>query len=135
MWLSHANSDVALGACMQLAFEKADADYESFLKIDSQLEGLLSNLPPWLKPNASAVSSPPAQHAQLMRSTYHLTSHHKLLSIHRPLALAKRQKATYDFSRRRVVLAAREILQEGAKLEQLPTTPRIWTVAVRCHLP
>lgn len=74
-----------------------------------------------------------ADPAQLMRSTWNITSQHKVLSIHRPF-LSKRDKVAHDFSRRRVVLAAREILREGARLQRLPITVRIWTVLVRANV-
>lgn len=49
---------------MQVAFEKAQTDYDSFLKIDSQLEALLSDLPPWLKPSET-VDGVPAGHIEV----------------------------------------------------------------------
>lgn len=50
---------------MQVAFEhstskKAEADYGAFLKIDTQLEALLADLPPWLRPNGDTKGMPPA---------------------------------------------------------------------------
>lgn len=78
-----------------------------------------------------------------MRSTFIISAQHKLLSIHRPF-LARRNKgglprtrvharsltlffsliAAYAFSRRRVVIAARAILREGARVRE----NRVWTV-------
>jgi hypothetical protein len=58
-------ADIELGGCMQVAFEhstskKAEADYAAFLKIDTQLEALLADLPPWLRPSGDTTGMPPA---------------------------------------------------------------------------
>ncbi|ORY85954.1 hypothetical protein BCR35DRAFT_302554 [Leucosporidium creatinivorum] len=118
---------IELGGCMQVAFEhstskKAEADYGAFLKIDTQLEALLADLPPWLRPNGDTKGMPPAC-VEIMRSTFLVSAQHKILSIHRPF-LARRNKAAYAFSRRRVVMAARAILREGARVRD----NRVWTV-------
>lgn len=43
---------------MQVAF--AEIDYEAFLKVDTQLEAILADLPPWLREGADATGMPPA---------------------------------------------------------------------------
>lgn len=48
---------------MQVAFEhstskKAEADYDAFLKIDTQLEAILADLPPWLRENGDTSGMP-----------------------------------------------------------------------------
>ncbi|KAK4048405.1 hypothetical protein OIV83_004751 [Microbotryomycetes sp. JL201] len=119
---------INLATCMQVAFEhssgsrQGEVDYEAFLQIDNQLEAILADLPPWLKKDGDA-SGAPQDFVQMMRSTFFITAQHKILSIHRPF-LAKKNKSAHSFSRRRVVMAARAILQEAPKVRR----NRIWTV-------
>ncbi|KAK4052327.1 hypothetical protein OIO90_004408 [Microbotryomycetes sp. JL221] len=119
---------INLATCMQVAFEHSsggktgEVNYDAFLQIDNQLEKILSELPPWLK-KSSDPSGAPRDQVEMMRSVFHITAQHKILSIHRPF-LAKKNKAAYSISRRRVVTAARAILQEAPKVRR----NRIWTV-------
>ncbi|KAM0786143.1 hypothetical protein ACM66B_006951 [Microbotryomycetes sp. NB124-2] len=119
---------IKLATCMQVAFEhssgsrEGEVDYDAFLQIDNQLEAILADLPPWLKKGGDA-SGAPQDFVEMMRSTFLITAQHKILSIHRPF-LAKKKKSAHTFSRRRVVMAARAILQEAPKVRR----NRIWTV-------
>ncbi|KAK4701759.1 hypothetical protein P7C70_g4471, partial [Phenoliferia sp. Uapishka_3] len=139
---------IEIGHQMQDAFEQSqttgDPAYQAFLKIDAHIGGIITNPPAWLSPTSAIAKRP---YFEYMRSTFLISVHHKLLSIHRPY-MHKPYKgmrmeelvaehvltsvnvsslgAVAEYSRRRVVTAARAILREAANARD----GRIWTFLV-----
>ncbi|GAA6015460.1 hypothetical protein JCM10207_008602 [Rhodosporidiobolus poonsookiae] len=119
---------IEIGGFMAKAFEfsatdktTASAAYAAFLEADKQLEGLLSDIPRWLRKGEDSTGLPTA--AETIRSTFLISLNHKILSIHRPFLARPSRATTYAFSRRRVIEAARAILREAPLVYE----NRIWT--------
>jgi hypothetical protein len=59
---------------MQVAFEHStrnqELDYEMFLKVDTQLEAILVNLPPWLRENGDTTGMPACAEANPFFGVY-----------------------------------------------------------------
>ncbi|GAA5827812.1 hypothetical protein JCM11251_007683 [Rhodosporidiobolus azoricus] len=120
---------VEMGGFMARAFEHSTSEkataaqaYHAFLEADKQLEALLNNRPSWLRRGEEAAGLP-EDLADTIRSTFLISLHHKILSIHRPFLAKPSRATTYAFSRRRVIEAARAILREAPLVQ----TNRIWT--------
>ncbi|GAA6036232.1 hypothetical protein JCM8097_006848 [Rhodosporidiobolus ruineniae] len=120
---------VEIGRHMSTAFEHSSTEkataaqaYQAFLEADKQLEGVLNNLPAWLKADGDETGLPDGL-AETVRKTFLVSLHHKILSIHRPFLAKPSRATTYAFSRRRVIEAARAILREAPSVR----TNRIWT--------
>ncbi|BGP73568.1 Zn(2)-C6 fungal-type domain-containing protein [Rhodotorula toruloides] len=120
---------VEIGSHMANAFEltrsektTASQAYQRFIDEDKQLEGMLANLPAWLRTGGPTTGMPDC--AEIMRSTYRIALQHKILSIHRPFLAKPSRATTHTFSRRRVIESARAILREAPACRDV----RIWTV-------
>ncbi|KAL7341204.1 Proteophosphoglycan ppg4 [Rhodotorula toruloides] len=120
---------VEIGSHMANAFESTRSEkttasqaYQRFIDEDKQLEGMLANLPAWLRPGGPTTGMPDC--ADIMRSTYRIALQHKILSIHRPFLAKPSRATTHTFSRRRVIESARAILREAPACRNV----RIWTV-------
>ncbi|BGP27437.1 hypothetical protein JCM10295v2_006405 [Rhodotorula toruloides] len=120
---------VEIGSHMANAFESTRSEtttasqaYQRFIDEDKQLEGMLANLPAWLRPDGPTTGMPDC--AEIMRSTYRIALQHKILSIHRPFLAKPSRATTHTFSRRRVIESARAILREAPACRNI----RIWTV-------
>ncbi|GAA5862814.1 hypothetical protein JCM8547_006557 [Rhodosporidiobolus lusitaniae] len=96
--------------------ENPNPTYSYVLELDRQLKSLLENAPVWMTADVPAPNLPP--NASWMRSTFNISSNHKVLTIHR--AFFRR----YEQSRRRAIDASRAVLRSSAFVAD----SRMWTV-------
>ncbi|GAA6005668.1 hypothetical protein JCM10207_005289 [Rhodosporidiobolus poonsookiae] len=111
---------IQVARILQQVFQHLDENptpsYEIVLELDAQLQKLLSSVPPWLSSDSTAPNLPP--NANWMRSTFAISSNHKVLTLHR--AFFRR----FEPSRKRALDASRAILREAARVGD----SRMWTV-------
>ncbi|GAA5890179.1 hypothetical protein JCM8208_002726 [Rhodotorula glutinis] len=112
---------IQVARILQQVFQHVDENpspsYERMLELDAQLQQLLDGVPAWFRSD-SARSDRLPPNAAWMRTTFIISSAHKVLTLHR--AFFRR----YEPSRRRALDASRTILREAARIGD----SRMWTV-------
>ncbi|KAK4056115.1 hypothetical protein OIO90_002846 [Microbotryomycetes sp. JL221] len=121
---------IQIARCLQSTFEHLDQrggnpSYEFLLQVDERLDSILKHAPIWLHPNGPTDGMPPC--VDWVRSTFVISSNHKVLTLHRPFLHQAFQDPRYQSSRQRAITASRTILREalrcGDKLFRLWTIP------------
>ncbi|ORY85373.1 hypothetical protein BCR35DRAFT_302847 [Leucosporidium creatinivorum] len=94
------------------------------LKLDAQMQGIIDNIPVWMREGGPTEGMPPAQCSAWVRTTFAISSAHKVLTLHRPFLHRAFRDPRFESSRKRALDASRTILREGAKAGDV----RMWTV-------
>ncbi|KPV78657.1 uncharacterized protein RHOBADRAFT_41201 [Rhodotorula graminis WP1] len=112
---------IQVARILQQVFQHVDENpnpsYEHILELDAQLQQLLDGVPAFFTSD-SAHSDRLPPNAAWMRTTFIISSAHKVLTLHR--AFFRR----YEPSRKRALDASRTILREAARIGD----SRMWTV-------
>ncbi|GAA6043554.1 hypothetical protein JCM8097_001220 [Rhodosporidiobolus ruineniae] len=113
---------IQVARVLQQVFEHIDNNpspsYTFILDLDLKLQQLLDSVPSWLSSDTAVDAPHLPPNAAWMRSTFRISSQHKILAMHR--AFFRR----FEPSRRRAMDASRAILREAAKIGDM----RMWTV-------
>ncbi|KAK4047849.1 hypothetical protein OIV83_005192 [Microbotryomycetes sp. JL201] len=120
---------IQIARCLQSTFEHLDThagspSYEFLLQVDERLSQILERAPAWLHPNGPTDGMPAC--IDWVRSTFVISSNHKVLTLHRPFLHRAFQDPRYQSSRRRAITASRTILREAARCGD--DLFRLWTI-------
>ncbi|KAM0787107.1 hypothetical protein ACM66B_006362 [Microbotryomycetes sp. NB124-2] len=120
---------IQIARCLQSTFEHLDThaaapSYEFLLQVDERLQHILEHAPAWLHPNGPTDGMPAC--VDWVRSTFVISSNHKVLTLHRPFLHRAFQDPRYQSSRRRAITASRTILREAARCDD--NLFRLWTI-------
>ncbi|KAM0748591.1 hypothetical protein T439DRAFT_358473 [Meredithblackwellia eburnea MCA 4105] len=109
-------------------FEHLDANtnpsYQFLLDEDQKMQDIIANPPAWMRSDGPTDGMPPC--FNWVRTTFRISSAHKVLTLHRPFFNLSFKDARYQSSRVQVLAASRTILQEAALLTEMPAG--FWTI-------
>lgn len=119
---------IRIARCLHDVFEHIDHNknpsYPFLLDQDTRLQDIITNVPAWMREGGPTDGMPPC--ADLLRTSFRISSAHKVVTLHRPFFHLSFRDTRYQSSRVRVLAASRSILHEAARLTTIPLG--LWTI-------